>query len=504
MATDLEYFDEPKLEFGHGQSLLDPRDGLTLFGPLDEGKPYGIRAGVVGTPDGVKRFSRWVSELAGPIRNQEGGLAHPDFPGFEAVFGVPWSPTPTAVREISGRELSEVLRISDGNIRVYRAVNMYADKIMEVSRDEDVGVDIWFVVIPDEVYEYGRPLSMPDPDQRIISEDSLSKSFVRMLRTNAPLFEEDHIRAEPYNYEVHFRNQIKARFLRSPVPVQVVRESTLARYDFLDARGKPRRQLDAESAVAWNLSSSTFYKVGGRPWKLSAVRPGVCYVGLAFKVHDREIGGAGNACCAAQMFLDSGDGVVFKGAVGPWYNPQKGAFHLSKVAARELMKMAVSSYEERTGVPPDQVFVHGKVRFDDLEWEGFVEGAGAASEVVGIYMRENRDLKLFRKGEYPVMRGLAYLRDERSGYLWTKGFIPRLGTYPGWEVPWPIYVEVNRGHCDLETTLRDVLALTKLNYNTCIYGDGIPVTLRFADAVGDVLTAGPVGDIPPLAFRYYI
>lgn len=504
MKVDLTYLGEPELEFGHGQSLPDPRDGLTLFGPLDEGKPYGIRAGVVGTPDGVRRFSRWVAEISGPIRNEEGRSVHPNFPGFEAVFGVPWSPDPIVVREISAHELSGVLRLSDGNIRVYRAVNMYAEKINEVSRDEDVGVDIWFVVIPDEVYEYGRPLSTVDPDQRITSEDTLSPAFVKTLRTNLPLFEEDNTRAEPYNYEVHFRNQIKSRFLRTPVPIQVVRESTLARYDFLDVRGNPRRQLDVESAVAWNLSSSTFYKVGGRPWKLSAVRPGVCYVGLAFKVHDREIGGSGNACCAAQMFLDSGDGVVFRGAVGPWYNPKKGDFHLSKVAARELMEMAVSSYEERTGNPPDHVFVHGKVRFDDAEWAGFVEGAGNASQIVGIYMRKNHDLKLFRKGEYPALRGLAYIRDGNSGYLWTNGFIPRLGTYPGWEVPWPLYVEVSRGDCDMQTVLRDVLALTKLNYNTCIYGDGIPVTLRFADAVGDVLTAGPLGDVPPLAFRYYI
>ena len=41
--------------------------------------------------------------------------------------------------------------------------------------------------------------------------------------------------------------------------------------------------------------------------------------------------------------------------------------------------------------------------------------------------------------------------------------------------------------------LRDILALTKLNYNTCIYGDGVPVTLRFADAVGENLKAGPYG-----------
>jgi hypothetical protein len=46
--------------------------------------------------------------------------------------------------------------------------------------------------------------------------------------------------------------------------------------------------------------------------------------------------------------------------------------------------------------------------------------------------------------------------------------------------------------------------LTKLNYNTCIFGDGVPVTLKFADAVGEILTAGPIkGDIP-LPFRHYI
>jgi hypothetical protein len=56
-----------------------------------------------------------------------------------------------------------------------------------------------------------------------------------------------------------------------------------------------------------------------------------------------------------------------------------------------------------------------------------------------------------------------------------------------------------------------VLGLTKLNYNACIYGDGMPVTLRFAHAVGEVLTSiprvqdrHPPEDYRPLPFRYYI
>jgi hypothetical protein len=43
------------------------------------------------------------------------------------------------------------------------------------------------------------------------------------------------------------------------------------------------------------------------------------------------------------MFLDSGDGVVFKGALGPWNNDETGDFHLSYDAARKLGEMAVTS-----------------------------------------------------------------------------------------------------------------------------------------------------------------
>ena len=61
----------------------------------------------------------------------------------------------------------------------------------------------------------------------------------------------------------------------------------------------------------------------------------------------------------------------------------------------------------------------------------------------------------------------------------------------------------HRGNADIHTVLNDVLALTKLNHNACIYGDGQPVTLSFADAVGEILTAGPVAGAPT-PFKLYI
>jgi hypothetical protein len=204
------------------------------------------------------------------------------------------------------------------------------------------------------------------------------------------------------------------------------------------------------------------------------------------------------------MFLDSGDGIVFKGAVGPWHTPGRGDFHLSRTAARELVGLAVKSYKQKKGQAPKELFLHGKVRFNDNEWMGFQDAVDSSTNLVGIRIRDESDLKLYRMGDNPVLRGLAHIRDQRTAYLWTKGYTPRLRTYPGREVPKPLLIDVCRGGVDIETVLNDIMALTKLNYNACVFADGDPVTLKFADAVGEILTAGPVKDVPPLPFKHYI
>jgi hypothetical protein len=49
-----------------------------------------------------------------------------------------------------------------------------------------------------------------------------------------------------------------------------------------------------------------------------------------------------------------------------------------------------------------------------------------------------------------------------------------------------------------------VRGLTKLNFNNASFADGLPVTLRFADLTGEILTAGPTDITALLPFRYYI
>ncbi len=500
----LIFFEEPQLLFRYNQGMPDPRDGLSLFGPLDEGKPHGIRVGVAGTTEGIRRISAYLSRLEQPVFSTAPHRNRPVFPGFEAAFGVPCHPKPYVTTTISEAEIIKNANIDDKHHRVFNTVGLYADAILEATREQDVTVDLWFVVVPEIIYQNCRPRSLIAAAQKQKAVHAIGVKEA-ISRQDAPLlFREYDDEAVPYLYDPDFHSQLKSRLLASQIPTQIVREGTIAFREFVRDDGSPRRDLSLlESEIAWNISSAVFYKAGGRPWKLRSIRPGVCYIGIVFKqvFGDKK---AENACCAAQMFLDSGDGVVFKGDVGPWYNPTRGDYHLSKVAASEILSIALKAYRSTHGEPPKEMFLHGRTEFNDTEWEGFSGAVGRETNLVGVRIKSEPDIRVYHPSDNPILRGSAWVQRETSGLLWTGGWVPRLQTYPGREAPRPLRIDVIRGVCDIETVMKDVLALTKLNYNSCRYADGLPVTLRFADSVGEILSSGPKVVTPPLQFRHYI
>src|SRR5208283_4349914 len=81
------------------------------------------------------------------------------------------------------------------------------------------------------------------------------------------------------------------------------------------------------------------------------------------------------------------------------------------------------------------LFIHWKTRFKDAEWEGFPAGSPAKTNLVAVRIIRSQDMKLFRMGPTPVLRGTAYGMSRNRALLWTMGYILRLQTYPGREVP---------------------------------------------------------------------
>lgn len=502
--------DEPRLLFNYEQATEDPRDGLTLFGPLERGRPYGIRFAVVGTADGIRRFKAWVGKMQLPIGDPT-DVARPSYPGFEAAFGIPWNPKPEFEIGIDSAELRKRINFADKHHRVFKAVDLYEQAILSTVSKEESPIDVWFVIVPDELYRNCRPQSTVVAANRVDSIQGLSMDMVRDVGDGQTLMFGNALAAEvseAYQYEVNFHNQLKARLLGKQLVTQIIRESTIAFEEVLNERGKPLRDLaKVQQDIAWHLATATFYKSGGRPWKISGMREGVCYIGIVFK-HAELAKDPHMACCAAQMFLDSGDGVVFKGNNGPWYTGKRGQFHVDEASARDLVAKAIETYKTKhpQHKPPSELFIHAKSKFNEIEWSGFTAAAGPDTKVVAVQIQEEFDLKLYRPGKNPVLRGTALPIDDHLGYPWTRGLVPRLRTYVGREVPNAIVVKICRGEADMPTVLSDILGLTKLNYNACRFGDGEPVTLKFADAVGEILTAGPVfkDDVPPLPFKHYV
>lgn len=514
MRPHLSYIDEPKLEFRYGQQLEYSRDGLFLYGPVDAADHRRqIRYGFIGTKAGLGRFERWASLVSSfiPVPQPRRGAKaiephHVPFPGVSEAFNAVWSPKPSRViDDIDEQDLSRRIHIANRHEAIKGVVDIFVERLVaQKLRDEDPP-SFWYVVVPEFIYELGRPMSNVRAADRIEGEVKIKEKDARRLSVQPTLFGFDEAEAEVYKYEKNFRRQLKARLLDHQIVTQIVRESTLTPGDFLKSNGQLRRPVEDPATIAWKLCLGSYYKSGGRPWQIGSMRPGVCYVGLVYKRQGVDESSRFSVC-AAQMFLSDGEGVVFRGALGPWFHPDTKQFHLDSAAAARLVGTVLQEYKRRHGADPLELFIHARASFNDAEWDGFQAAChGTTTNVVGIQISDARDqLKLFRPGAYPVIRGTAMTVSRNSGFLWTSGFVPRLGTYMGPDTPNPLHISIRRGEAELSTVYSDVLALSKINFNTCLFNDREPVTIRFADAIGDILLAAPQEGEPMLPFKFYI
>lgn len=500
---ELKYLSEPFLTFNNGQKAIDPRDGLMLFGPFSQKKVKGQKTiGLIGPRTLRIGMLEYLKKLHAPILNSDRSIARPNFPGLETIFDIYVNFENVPQIEVSQNEIDKYLKYKDSHQRVHNWTNLYVDKLKHYANNEETPVDVWMIVIPECIFKYGRPNS------KIPKSDDIVTEGLSVIKRNSPqlnmFFQEeiDQLK-EAYKFEINFHNQIKAKVLSDKIITQIIRDTKISYEELWDNQEKIDAERKFDSAKAWNISTALYYKLGGLPWKLGAVRENVCYLGLVYKKTDTDEKNK-NACCAAQMFLDSGDGMVFRGNVGPWWNPTTGEFHLSKKDANAIITQSLESFYNNSGGYPQEVFIHAKTYFDDTEWEGFEEAAKGKCNIVGVRIRENNTFKLYRQHQYCVPRGMMLHFDDKKAYLWTKGFIPRFQTQIGLETPNPLEVAITRGEADIEIVCKDILGLTKLNYNTCIYGDGVPVTLKFAEAVGEILTSGKDVKGGVLPFKHYI
>jgi hypothetical protein len=91
-----------------------------------------------------------------------------------------------------------------------------------------------------------------------------------------------------------------------------------------------------------------------------------------------------------------------------------------------------------------------------------------------------------------------------AGLLYLRGSVQSFETYPGMYVPRPLEFSVARSETPLEQLAREMLSLSKLNWNNTQFDGGEPITLRAARRVGDILKCVPEGGVVQPSFRFYM
>lgn len=475
----LNFIVEPELEFGSGRHI-DIRFGIMNYGPLDVESglaPKRIHVGIAGLPEDIERVSEWLEHCREEIPGAASRQANlrPPFPGFrpDTAFYSTLILDESLRREIQSKVFEDLWRSNDANQIVRGAVDAYMEAFAHLI--EHSPVDVLLCAVPE------RLADLQNPD----------------LRPAVP-------KGEP---RLDFHDMLKARAmsLTSAKPVQLVLPSTS---DPSRARKskikKTTRRVQDDATRAWNLHSALYYKAQGRPWRVPRDNKEVttCFVGVSF-YYDLER--ATVLTSMAQVFDERGDGVVVRG--GPVeLSKEDRTPHLSAGDADSLLREALDRYRATHETFPARIVIHKTSRFNGAELEGFRSAATAerVSRMDAVSVSDLESQRLFRYGPYPPLRGTWLALGGQDHLLYTRGSVAFYATYPGLYIPQPLLFRCEDVEATPKHIARELLSLSKLNWNQTQFDGSEPITVVAARKVGDILKyIGKDGRIAP-RYSFYM
>jgi len=485
MAFKTRIFAEPELEFGDMFHDPDPRLGLLEAGPLQTNLGDAIRIATVGSSKTVEDAQAFMAQIEDGIsgKTDRHPNLHPDFPGLrnQNPFRCRFELMDGAHGIISKSEIERIAKEPDHERAVKRAVEAFTQHLdtLETSGSKP---DVALIALPVALIERVWRAKV-DSTSTFEADDSGGR--------DAP----------------NFRGMLKAAAMRYSFPIQIVWEDVLDESAKIPRKVKETtdRQTQDRADTAWNLLSTLYYKGSGRvPWRRLPDEDEfrACYIGISFY---RDTSGQQLWTSAAQMFDERGRGFILKGSRA--HTETRGRHpYLTEEDAESLVQSALTAYKNYHKHYPARVIVLKTSRFRDEEADGIVSALDAAEVELRdlVWVQESYSVKVLRDGDYPVLRGTFVELDEK-GLLYTNGSIPYYGTYPGQYVPNPLLLCPHaRSESPIEKIAREVFSLTKVNWNSTQMNQKLPIPIRAARKVGEVLKYIPEHQPVSPDYRRYI
>ncbi len=474
----IHLLDEPLLQFASGQHV-DIRAGIANFGVFAKGAqniPNPIGVGLIGTAAAIDGVRDWLESCRQGVNSTEEKLRElrPDFPGMkDENFGTRLNITDGNTRTISRHELLAALGAPEPMVKVVELFLSHAKDLAART-----GVHVLVVAPPDEVFQLGdAPSQGPDPEL----DESQDKNP---------------------KYAPSFHDLFKARALELPVPCQILRPTTYG--GATDPKAKRKRTVQDWATRAWNFHVALYYKAGGVPWRLvkQSAAYSTCFVGTSFY---KSIDGEQLMTSVAQIFDERGEGLIVQGG-NAQLDKNDRTPHLSAQDAHALLASGLATYRREHATMPARVVLHKTSYFNSAEIEGFKQAAKDEKiDRLDLVSMRRAGVRLLRAAVPPVVRGTALHLDDRTGLVYLKGTIPFFKIYPGPYVPRALEFCLDEGETSPIELAREILELSKLNFNNTQFDSGDPITVRAARRVGDILKHVPKdpGRVVQSRFRYF-
>lgn len=504
------YLGEAPLYFRNGAMDIDPRRGLSLHGPIDSGETVQtIRIGVISDSKGIQDVTAGLDYLNSNTVSSSGDQPFTTltFPGFLKAFHSKMIFSERFNEELLSKEISHIIGIDNPNSRIRQAAELYGRKVESISER---------VVVPDVIICHKPGVIERECEERRIHgltkwEREKAEEIRRNVETHkilAPLDKDTKSFIEMI-IKADFRRILKSNLVKGKagLPVQILRQSTLETLNCsmkIPTISAAKHRKQDPSTIAWNIAVALYYKANHFPWRVGNLSSGSCYIGISFyydqTTHERNM-----FASLAQIFTDTGEGMVVRGDSFDWDTETKGRPHLTKESAQSLLQSALELYKKHHNDQlPNRVVIHKSSKYTNDEKQGFLDASERVPRYDYITLTSGRSVFFYRNGDNPVLRGTFVPMFGDSCLIFTGGYSPYLKSYFGPRVPRPLEITEHHGDTQLKELATEIIALTRLDWNTTRFSLSIPITLKFARRVGGILGSVQQGEKIQHQYRFYM
>lgn len=462
----LRYIEEPSLQFGTDQHIC-PKNGIYSFNPFDiaQVRPERITIGVIGKGESVEKILDWLESCKNHIAGKQSKTPHSNlfmnFCGFNKNIGFNCEITydETYLRKLNNSDFERIIKGKDTLESIINEITiLYLNEIKFLSKNKKP--DVILCALSENLMKHimeAKPKKDDDDEEPEIIEKEINEEVVSKKEQN-------------------FRRYLKAQAMQYNVPIQIIR----------DRVAKPTAEMQDPATIAWNFFTALYYKASGTPWALIRKDSAetTCYAGISFfKSRDKK----STQTSIAQIFNELGKGVILRGEEIILKKHDRTP-HLDGLQAYNLLNQSLNEYYDAVKIFPKRLVLHKTSNFNDDEIYGFSEASKKLNiNQIDLVSIQTSDLRLYRHGNYPPMRGTHLTMTDKHHLLYTRGSVPYYETYPGRYIPRAIEVKLATYDESPNVIIDEILALTKMNWNNTQFDRQMPITIECARNVGEIL-----------------